>query len=100
MRKVANRNVGDFGWEIAHAAVSRRPPIFLHTIEARTRLYTYAAKVWDLSIVQGPFSVAPCQTLTLRFANCCVTVLTLYDAARSPLPPRSIPTRSCPPSLP
>jgi hypothetical protein len=22
---------------------------------------TYAAKVWDLSIVQGPFSVGPCQ---------------------------------------
>jgi hypothetical protein len=26
-------------------------------------MYTYAAKVWDLSIVQGPFSVAPCPTL-------------------------------------
>jgi hypothetical protein len=25
-------------------------------------MYTYDAKVWDLSIVQGPFSVAPCQT--------------------------------------
>jgi hypothetical protein len=25
--KLANRNVRDFGWEIAHAAVSRRPPI-------------------------------------------------------------------------
>jgi hypothetical protein len=37
-------------------------------------MYTYAAKVWALSIVQGPFSVAPCQTyvgvptLALRFA--------------------------------
>jgi hypothetical protein len=29
----------------------------------------YAAKVWDLSIVQGPFSVAPCPTLTSRFAT-------------------------------
>jgi hypothetical protein len=30
---------------------------------ARTHMNTYGAKVWDLSIVQGPFSVAPCQTL-------------------------------------
>jgi hypothetical protein len=29
----------------------------------------YAAKVWDLSIVQGAFSVAPCQTLALRFTT-------------------------------
>ena len=28
-QKVANRNVRDFGWKIAHAAVSRRPPISL-----------------------------------------------------------------------
>jgi hypothetical protein len=27
-------------------------------------MYTYAARVWDLSIVQGPLSVAPCPTLT------------------------------------
>jgi hypothetical protein len=26
-------------------------------------MYTYDAEVWDLSIVQGPFSVAPCQAL-------------------------------------
>jgi hypothetical protein len=59
---------GRFGWEITHAAVSRRPPISLDTIVARAEGYTYNAKVWDLSIVQGPFSVAPCQTLTSRFA--------------------------------
>jgi hypothetical protein len=35
-------NVRGFGWEVAHAAVSRRPPV---------SLYTYAASVWDLSIV-------------------------------------------------
>jgi hypothetical protein len=57
-------NVWAFGWEIAHEAVSRRPPISLDTIVARTHMYTCTAKVWDLSIVQGPFSVAPCQTLT------------------------------------
>jgi hypothetical protein len=50
-----------FGWEVAHAAVSRRPPIYLDTMVARNEGYTYAAKVWDLSILQGPFSVAPCQ---------------------------------------
>jgi hypothetical protein len=43
---VANRNGGDFGWEVAHEAVSRRPPISLCTIVARTEGYTYAAKVW------------------------------------------------------
>jgi hypothetical protein len=36
-----------------------RPPIPLDTIVSRTHLCTYAANVWDLSIVQGPFSVAP-----------------------------------------
>jgi hypothetical protein len=73
--KVANRNGRDFGWVIAHAAVSRRPPISLYRIVARTHLYTYAAKAWDLSLVQGPFPVAPCQTPTLRFA----TFLSLYE---------------------
>jgi hypothetical protein len=29
----------------------------------------HAAEGWDLFIVQGPFSVAPCRTLTLRFAT-------------------------------
>jgi hypothetical protein len=33
---VANRDLRDFGWEIAHAAVSRRTPISLYTIVART----------------------------------------------------------------
>jgi hypothetical protein len=42
--QVANRN-GDFGWENAHAAVSRRPPISLYTIVARTHMYMYDAKV-------------------------------------------------------
>jgi hypothetical protein len=39
----------------------------------------YDAKVWDLSVVQGPFSVVPCQTLALRFA----TVSSLYAPLRS-----------------
>jgi hypothetical protein len=32
----ANRDFRDFGWEIAHGAVSRRPPISFDTIVART----------------------------------------------------------------
>jgi hypothetical protein len=73
MKKVANRNDRDFGWEIVHEAVSRRPPSSLYTFVARNHMYTYDADVWDLSIVQGPFSVAPCQTLivTIRNASLC-----------------------------
>jgi hypothetical protein len=40
-----------------------------NTIVARTEGYTYDAKVWDLSLVQGPFSVAPCQTLIVTIRN-------------------------------
>jgi hypothetical protein len=43
----------------------------------RTGGYAYDVGVRDLSIVQGPFSVAPCQTLKLRFA----TVSSLYASA-------------------
>jgi hypothetical protein len=57
--KVANRNGVSGG---THATVSRRPPISLHTIVPRTGGYAHDVGVWDLSIVQGPFSVAPCQT--------------------------------------
>jgi hypothetical protein len=35
----------------------------------RAGSYTYDVGVWDLSIVQGSFSVAPYQTLELRFAS-------------------------------
>jgi hypothetical protein len=51
--------------ESAHEAVSRRPRIPLDTTVARTHMYTHAAKVWDFPLVQGPFSVAPCQTFAL-----------------------------------
>jgi hypothetical protein len=34
----ANRDYGDFGWEIAHGAVTRRPPISLYTLVPRTTL--------------------------------------------------------------
>jgi hypothetical protein len=54
-------------WRIVTGGRSLTRPISLYTTVARTHLYTYAAKVRDLSIVQGPVSVAPCQTLQLRF---------------------------------
>jgi hypothetical protein len=59
---VANRDGRGFGWEVGHAAVTRRPPISLYTMVARTEGYAYDVGVRDWSIVQGPFSVAPCQT--------------------------------------
>jgi hypothetical protein len=59
----SNRAYSDGKGAIAHAAVSRRPPISLDTIVARAEGYTYAAKGWDFSLVQGPFHVAPCRTL-------------------------------------
>jgi hypothetical protein len=68
--KVANRYVGDFGWEVAHEAISRGPPISLYTVVPRTEGYTYEVRVRDLSIVQGPFSVPNAKPFTLRFANC------------------------------
>jgi hypothetical protein len=52
----------------------------LYTIVARSHVYTHAAKFWDLCIVQGPFSTAPCQTLALRFA----TVASLYAPVVAP----------------
>jgi hypothetical protein len=62
---VADRSGRGFGWEIAHAAVSPRPPNPFSRMVARTEGYAYATKAWDLSLVQGPFSVAPCQALPL-----------------------------------
>jgi hypothetical protein len=32
-------------------------------------MYTYGAKVWALCLVQGPFYVALCRTLFVRFAT-------------------------------
>ena len=54
--KVANRNVSwDFGWEIAHGFVTRRPPIPLYTMVPRTEGYAYDVGVLDLSIVKDHF---------------------------------------------
>jgi hypothetical protein len=48
---------------------SPHPPNPSHTIVARTEGYTYDTKVCALCLVQGSFSVAPCQTLLVRFAS-------------------------------
>jgi hypothetical protein len=36
--------------------------------------YAYDVGVWDLSIVQGAFSVAPCQTLRVTIRDFCIAV--------------------------
>jgi hypothetical protein len=77
----------------SHEAVSRRPPISLYTIIARTHMYTYAARVWDLSIVPRAIFCRPVPTPTLRFATCSsvrritVAVTPLPDADWGPPPP-------------
>ena len=48
---------------------SPRPPISFARTVARTEGCTYDANVWELSLVQGAFSVAHCQTLIARFAT-------------------------------
>jgi hypothetical protein len=52
MKKVASRE----GFRVGG---SRRPPISLDVIEARTHLCTYAANVWDSPLAQGPFLAPP-----------------------------------------
>jgi hypothetical protein len=43
-------------------------PVLPTRSAARAHMYAYAVNVWDLSIVQGPFSVAP-DLPALRFAT-------------------------------
>ena len=50
-------------------APTRRPPISLYTIIPSTGNYTYGVGVWDLSIVQGPFSVGRAKPPIVRFAT-------------------------------
>jgi hypothetical protein len=65
----ANRTNRIRGGRRAHAAVSPRPPNSSNALVVRTEGSTYAAKVRFASIVRGPFSVAPCQTLSVQFAT-------------------------------
>jgi hypothetical protein len=50
-----------------HEAISRRAPISLSMIVARTHMY--AAKVWDLSIVQGPLLSPRAKPFTSSIRN-------------------------------
>jgi hypothetical protein len=94
MKQVANRGLDDFGWEIAHEAVTRRPPISLYTIVPRTEGYAYDVGVWELFIVQGPFIVAPCHTFAkITIRNFCNAVRCTRWALGSACQWRSIRTR-------
>jgi hypothetical protein len=44
---------GEKGWEIAHAAASRRPSNPSNTLVARAESYVCEAKAWALSLEQG-----------------------------------------------
>jgi hypothetical protein len=78
-----SRDFRDFGWEIAHGAVSRRPPVSLDTSVACTKGYTHAAQVWDMSIVQGPFSVARAKPMR-NDSNFCIAVRRELRRCRNP----------------
>jgi hypothetical protein len=82
-REVANRGVRGFWVGDRSGAVTRRPPVSLYTVVLRTGCYAHDVEVWDLSVIQGPFSVAPCQTLTLRFATLSLYHLLDPHSARS-----------------
>jgi hypothetical protein len=60
--KLRNGYVCDFGWMIAHAAVSRRPPVSLDTIVARTHMYTHDCEFGICPSFKRHFFVAPCRT--------------------------------------
>jgi hypothetical protein len=68
MPKVANRYVSVSG-EIAHAPVSRRPPISLPTSVARTRMYTFAFSLGFFHRSRTIFCRLRAQPQTLRFAT-------------------------------
>ena len=54
---------------LCESAVSRRANNPSDTNVPRTEDHTHETQLWALSIVQGPFSVAPWQTLIVRFAT-------------------------------
>jgi hypothetical protein len=64
MRRLRIVTLGISGGRCAHSAVD-----FLRHDCSPYRGYTYDAKVWDLSLVHEPFSVAPCQTLNVTIRN-------------------------------
>jgi hypothetical protein len=59
-------SLGIFGWEIAHAAVSRRPPISLDTMVPVPGATRTTMGFGICPSFKGPFSVAPCHTSAIR----------------------------------
>jgi hypothetical protein len=85
--------VGLSGGESAHAAVSRRPPVSLDTVVARTHMYTYGADVWDSSIVHGPIFRRPFPNSDGPEVEHCAHFLILY----CPFPNLRVTIRHFPP---
>jgi hypothetical protein len=73
--KLRNGYVCDFGWMIAHAAVSRRPPVSLDTIVARTHMYTHDCEFGICPSFKRHFFVAPCRP-NITICNILVAVCT------------------------
>jgi hypothetical protein len=60
VKKMPTGLLRGFGWEISRGRFFSTPADFPpHECSPRYGGYTYAAKVWDASVVQGTFSVAP-----------------------------------------
>ena len=95
MEKLRIVTSGVSGGRWVHAAVSRRPPISLYAIAARSHVFTYGASVWDKTLVQGPFSVAPflCRTQTIPIRNFCVACKLVASRGLGLRPPRILPSR-------
>jgi hypothetical protein len=76
--------------------MSARPPSFpLDHFVARTRVYTYAVTVWDLSIVQGPFSVALCRFALLHRCTRGRTCMAPLRRARCSIRSAVVTSRHC-----
>jgi hypothetical protein len=61
-KKVANRDVQGVSGGRSSSRGRYVTPICLYAMVPRTGGYTHDVGGWDLSILQGPFSVAPCRT--------------------------------------
>jgi hypothetical protein len=72
MKKLRIVTLGISGGRSLTGAVTRRSPISLDTMVPRTGGYTHDVGVWDVCIIQGPFSVAPCQTLGVTIRTFCI----------------------------
>jgi hypothetical protein len=74
-----SRNIRGFGWEMGSRGRFATPADFpRHDYSPYSHVPERRESLGFLSVVQGPFSVAPVQTLTLRFA----TFSSLYCAGR------------------